>query len=194
MWVKICGVTTPAAVAAALEARADAIGFVFAESVRRVTPARAAELAAPARGRIRCVAVTRDAAQEEIDALLAEFAPDVLQAEWSDLARLRVPRVLDLLPVVRAGCEPPDPPPARALFEGAVSGAGVPCDWARARAFARRTELVLAGGLSADNVAEAIRTVSPYGVDVSSGVEAAPGIKNPQEILRFVRAAREENP
>jgi phosphoribosylanthranilate isomerase len=194
MWVKICGMTTPAAVAAALEARADAIGFVFADSVRRVTPARAAELAAPARGRIRCVAVTRHAAQPEIDAMLAEFAPDMLQAEWSDLARLRVPRLLELLPVVRAGREPPDRPPARVLFEGAVSGAGMPCDWASAREFARATQLVLAGGLSADNVAEAIRSVSPFGVDVSSGVEAAPGIKSPRDILRFVRAAHAEKP
>jgi phosphoribosylanthranilate isomerase len=194
MWIKICGMTTAAAVAAALEARADAIGFVFADSVRRVTPVRAAELAAPARGRARCVAVTRRAAQEEIDVMLAQFTPDVLQADWSDLARLRLPRGLALLPVVRAGCEPADAPAARVLFEGAVSGSGVPCDWGRAQAYARRTQLVLAGGLTADNVVGAIRTVRPFGVDVSSGVEAEPGLKSPNEILRFVRAAREEDP
>jgi phosphoribosylanthranilate isomerase len=73
-----------------------------------------------------------------------------------------------------------------------VSGAGVPCDWTQARGFAQRSELVLAGGLTADNVAEAIRTVHPFGVDVSSGVEAQPGIKSPQRILRFVRAAHLE--
>ena len=192
MWVKVCGMTTAAAVAAALDAQADAIGFVFAQSVRRVTAARAVQLAAPARGRVRCVAVVRHARQQEIDAMLEEFAPDVLQAEWRDLAGLRLPRELSVLAVVRAGSALPDPPPERVLFEGAVSGAGVPCDWMQARGFAQRSELVLAGGLTADNVAEAIRTVRPFGVDVSSGVEVEPGIKSPQKILRFVRAAHLE--
>jgi phosphoribosylanthranilate isomerase len=191
MWVKICGMTTPAAVAAALEAGADAIGFVFAESVRRVTPQVAAQLATAARGRVRCVAVIRHATQQECDSILAEFAPDVLQAELSDLARLALPRGLEVLAVVRAGAEPPDPP-ARVIFEGPVSGTGVPCDWTRARAFAQRTQLVLAGGLNARNVAAAIREVRPFGVDVSSGVEEKPGIKSALEIVRFVQAAREE--
>jgi phosphoribosylanthranilate isomerase len=193
MWVKICGMTTPAAVAAALEAGADAIGFVFAASVRRVTPHSANELALPARGRVPCVAVIRQATQQEFDSILADFAPDVLQAELSDLARLALPRELGVLAVVRAGREPPDPPPARVLFEGPVSGAGVPCDWTSARAFAQKTELVLAGGLNVHNVAAAIRTVRPFGVDVSSGVEEQPGIKSALAIARFVQAAREES-
>jgi phosphoribosylanthranilate isomerase len=192
MWVKICGMTTPAAVAAALEARADAIGFVFAASVRRVTPQAANELATAARGRVPCVAVIRQATQQEFDRILADFAPDVLQAELSDLARLALPRELAVLAVVRAGHEPPDPPPARVLFEGPVSGTGVPCDWTRARAFALKTQLVLAGGLNARNVAAAIRGVRPFGVDVSSGVEEKPGIKSALQIARFVQAAREE--
>jgi len=193
MWVKICGMTTPAAVAAALEAHADAIGFVFAASVRRVTPQAANELAAPARGRVPCVAVIRQATQQEFDAILAAFAPDVLQAELSDLARLALPRELAVLAVVRAGHEPPDPPPVRVLFEGPVSGTGVPCDWTRARAFAQKTQLVLAGGLNARNVAAAIHAVRPFGVDVSSGVEEKPGIKSALQIARFVQAARAES-
>ena len=80
MWGKICGMTTPAAVAAALEAGADAIGFVFAESVRRVTPQVAAQLATAARGRVRCVAVIRHATQQEFDLILAEF--ERFQARW----------------------------------------------------------------------------------------------------------------
>jgi phosphoribosylanthranilate isomerase len=191
MWIKICGMTTPTAVAAALEAGADAIGFVFAESVRRVSTQVATQLATPARGRMCCVAVIRHATQQEFDSILADFAPDVVQADLSDLARLVVPRELGVLAVVRAGHEPPNPP-ARVLFEGPVSGTGVPCDWARARAFGQKTELVLAGGLNAANVAEAIRAVRPFGVDVSSGVEEKPGIKSPLEIARFVQAARQE--
>jgi phosphoribosylanthranilate isomerase len=92
---------------------------------------------------------------------------------------------------VRAGTEPSDPP-ARVLFEGPVSGTGVTCDWTRARAFAQRTQLVLAGGLNSRNVAAAIREVRPFGVDVSSGVEDTPGNKSALEIVRFVQAAREE--
>jgi phosphoribosylanthranilate isomerase len=192
MWVKICGMTTPAAVAAALEAGADAIGFVFAESVRRVTPRLAAQLATAARGRVACVAVIGHATQQECDSILAEFAPDVLQADLGDLARLVLPRGLDVLAVVRTGAEPPDPP-ARLLFEGPVSGTGIACDWARARALAQQTQLVLAGGLNARNVSAAIRAVQPFGVDVSSGVEDSPGIKSALEIGRFVQAAREES-
>ena len=192
MWIKICGMTTPTAVAAALRAGADALGFVFAESVRRVTPQMAAQLASPARGRVPCVAVIRHATQQELDCILADFAPDVLQADLSDLARLALPRELEVLAVVRAGNAPPASPPARVLFEGPVSGTGVPCDWTSARAFGERTELVLAGGLNAANVAAAIRAVRPFGVDVSSGVEERPGIKSALEIARFVQAARQE--
>jgi phosphoribosylanthranilate isomerase len=81
--------------------------------------------------------------------------------------------------------------PPRLLFEGLTSGAGVPCDWTAARRVARRTELVLAGGLNPANVAAAIEAVQPFGVDVSTGVEVRPGVKSPTEIMNFVRAARE---
>jgi phosphoribosylanthranilate isomerase len=192
MWIKICGMTTPAAVSAALEAGVDAIGFVFADSVRRVTPEFASALAAPARGRVPCVAVTRQATQHELDFMLATFAPDVLQTDASDLDGIRLPRQLSVLFVVRAGTEPPKPLPARVLFEGPTSGTGLACDWKAACALAKRTELVLAGGLSARNVAAAISAVHPFGVDVSSGVEERRGIKSPREIARFVEAVRQE--
>jgi phosphoribosylanthranilate isomerase len=80
--------------------------------------------------------------------------------------------------------------PARMLFEGPVSGAGFPADWSAAARFARRTQLILAGGLNADNVSSAIAAVRPFGVDVSSGVESQPGVKSPHKIVQFVNAAR----
>jgi phosphoribosylanthranilate isomerase len=192
MWIKICGLTTAAGVSAALDAGVDAIGFVFAESVRRVSADFASHLAAPARRRVPCVAVVRNPSQEEIDLILADFAPDVLQGDLADLARLRLPHELEVLPVVRAGKEPAGALPARILFEGPVSGTGVPCDWGRAHAVAERTELILAGGLNARNVAAAIIAVHPFGVDVSSGVEERAGVKSPAEIARFVQAVRQE--
>ena len=190
MWIKVCGMTTPEAVHAALDARVDAIGFVFAESKRRVTPQRAVELAQPARGRVRCIAVTKHPTQSEVDAILEVFRPDVFQTDWQDLQTLRLPRELAVLPVLRAGGGEPTPLPARVLFEGPVSGTGVPTDWPSAHAMARRIEVILAGGLSPANVAAAIAEVRPFGVDVSSGVESNPGIKSPQKIASFVSAAR----
>jgi phosphoribosylanthranilate isomerase len=190
MWIKICGMTSPDAVAAALEARVDAIGFVFAESLRQLTPARAGQLARCARGRVRCVAVTRHPTQSAVDEILGVFRPDVLQTDLADLGRLTLPSGLERLPVMRGGDEAPAAMPARILFEGPRSGSGAMSDWSAARRLARRSQLVLAGGLNARNVGEAVAAVQPFGVDVSSGVELQPGIKSPLEIANFVGAAR----
>ncbi len=190
MWIKICGMTTAAAVGAALEARVDAIGFVFASSVRALTPAAAATLARPARGRVRCVAVTHHPDQMRVDEIVSVFAPDLLQSDAEDFATLRLPVALETLAVVRAGGALPAPLPARILFEGPASGRGRVSDWGAAAALACRTQLVLAGGLNEANVSAAIARVRPFGVDVSSGVEERPGVKNPDAIMRFVTAVR----
>ncbi len=137
MWIKICGLTTAAAVSAALEMRVDALGFVFAESPRRLTPEFAARLARPARGQARCVAVTRHPVQAEIDEILAVFAPDVLQGDLAELASLRLPAHLERLPVLRAMNTAPAALPGRILFESAVSGAGIRADWDAAGVLAR---------------------------------------------------------
>lgn len=190
LWVKICGATTPEAVAGALDAGADAIGFVFAPSVRRIEPVQAARLAAPARGRLRCIAVMQHPEADELAEVLSVFRPDVLQTDAGDFGQLSLPASLERLPVLRAGRALPVPLPARALFEGPVSGSGVAPDWAQAARLGPRIELVLAGGLDAGNVDVAVRTVRPWGVDVSSGVESAPGVKSAEKIARFVAAAR----
>jgi phosphoribosylanthranilate isomerase len=190
MWIKICGITTAEALEAALAARVDAIGFVFADSPRQLTLEDAVALAAPARGRVQCVAVTRQPSQRHIDDILAVFGPDMLQTDAEDLRALCLPKQLELLPVFR-GWEPQQGKlPARLLFEGLTSGSGTPCDWTTAQRVARRSQLVLAGGLDADNVAAAISAVRPFGVDVSSGVEERPGVKSPAELARFAAAAR----
>jgi len=198
MWLKICGMTTPEAVAATLDAQADAMGFVFAESVRKVTPEVAVRLALPARGRLRLVAVTRHPSQEQVDEILRVFRPDVLQTDIADLGALRLPAGLEVLPVMRGRRNVPtdgrqrsaDSLPRRVLFEGQISGSGTTCDWEGAREVAQQTELILAGGLNAGNVARAVAEVRPFGVDVSSGVEERPGIKSPAEIARFAAFTR----
>ncbi len=172
----------------------DALGFVFAPSVRQLDPARASALAAPARGRVACVAVTLHPMQAQLDAILQGFRPDVLQTDQVDLAHLRLPAGLAVLPVLRAVAPDADALPRtlppRILFEGARSGTGLATDWRQAARLAARTQLVLAGGLTAANVGAAIAAVRPYGVDVSSGVEATPGQKDPLRIVAFVQAAR----
>lgn len=190
MWVKICGMTSVEAVAAAHEAGADAVGFVFAPSVRRRTPAQAAQLAASVRGRMTLVAVCLHPTLDEWREIAAEFAPDVLQTDLEDYSPLRGLVDCKVMPVLRSGGQPPLSLPTRLVFEGAVSGAGQIADWSQARWLRDRTQLVLAGGLHAGNVDEAIREVRPWGVDTSSGVERAPGIKEPRKIFEFVRAAR----
>lgn len=191
LWIKICGLTTPESVAAAVRARVAAIGFVFAPSQRQVTAQRAAQLSTGVPASIARVAVMQHPTQTQLDEVLAVFRPDILQIDSEDLATLRIDATLRIHPVVRAGRALPHAFPTRILFEGPVSGTGKTADWTQAAELARKTELILAGGLNAENVSEALRIVNPFGVDVSSGVESSPGIKDPALVMRFVSAARE---
>jgi phosphoribosylanthranilate isomerase len=191
-WIKICGMTSGDAVQAALDAGVDAIGFVFADSVRRVTSTRAAELARPARDRVSCVAVTRHPSQALVDEIIRDFRPDVLQTDFEDFAILELPRTLPRLPVLRTAADVAicGALPARLLFEGPRSGTGQVSDWDAAAVTARTTRLILAGGLTAENVGAAVSRVRPFGVDTSSGVESSPGVKCAAKIAAFVTNAR----
>jgi phosphoribosylanthranilate isomerase len=189
-FIKICGMTTEAAVSGALACEVDAIGFVFAASVRQVTAQRANELAAPARGKVECVAVTRHPTREQVAAILRDFKPDILQTDLDDIAGLDLPKTLSVLPVVRPGPNTACELPGRVLYEGPVSGAGQVADWVAAAELARRCQVILAGGLNPLNVGIAVRHVRPFGVDVSSGVEEQPGVKSADRIEKFVAAAR----
>jgi phosphoribosylanthranilate isomerase len=189
--IKICGLTSSEAVAAVADAGADIAGFVFAESPRRVTPARAAELADGLPDGILRVAVMQHPTSDEVDEVLNIFRPAFLQTDLHDFTAFQLSSTTRPLPVLRAGRTLPAKLPRLLLFEGPASGSGELSDWDAAATLARQTKIVLAGGLTPDNVGEAIRKVRPYGVDVSSGVEAEPGIKDPALIARFVEAVRE---
>ena len=184
MLVKICGLSTYAHVEAALVGGADAVGFVFAESVRRVAPAHAASIASVVPDTVKKVAVMLHPSNEEWRAVLREFSPDVLQTDAEDFAGLDVPATIERWPVYREGNRVTDTfgvgqkVPGTFLYEGARSGQGQTVDWTRAADVARRGNMILAGGLRAANLAEAIATVRPFGVDVSSAVESAPGVKD----------------
>lgn len=190
LWVKICGLTTEEGVAAAVAAGADAIGFVFAPSKRKVNARRAAELTRNVPAAVTRVAVMLHPAQSLVDEVWEIFRPDVLQTDAEDLAHLAIPEGLRLIPVVREGGILPAPLPQRLLFEGGVSGVGQTADWSRAAQLATQAQLILAGGLNPENIAAAVARVRPYGVDVSSGVESQLGFKDAARIQEFVRAAR----
>jgi phosphoribosylanthranilate isomerase len=189
-FIKICGMTTEAAVSSALACEVDAIGFVFAASERQVTAQRANELAAMARGKVACVAVTRHPTREQVAVILRDFRPDILQTDVDDIAGLDLPKTLSVLPVMRPGQGDACELPGRVLYEGPVSGAGQVADWDFAAELARRCQVILAGGLNPLNVGVAVRHVRPFGVDVSSGVEEQPGVKSADRIEKFVAAAR----
>ncbi len=198
IFVKICGLSTPRAVSEAIQAGADAIGFVFAESPRQVTPKRAAQLCRDVSPAIIRVAVMRHPTQDEWQRVAEEFAPDWLQTDAGDFSRLDIPESISRLPVFRDMADLDMVALGREeqlLFEAAESGQGIQADWQRAAnlvtGMGADRHLVLAGGLTPENVGPAIATVRPYGVDVSSGVESRPGVKDPDRIAAFMAAVRE---
>jgi phosphoribosylanthranilate isomerase len=192
MFVKICGLTDRAAVDAAVAAGADALGFVFAASAREIAPAQARELCRDLPPEVLRVAVMHHPDSARFKAVLEDFAPDWVQTDAADFAALPAPLPSGQLPVYREGeVTAATVLPARLVFEGRISGSGATADWDEARALARRAELILAGGLDAGNVGQAIESVRPWGVDVSSGVEYARGKKDPHLIREFVARVRQ---
>lgn len=188
-WIKICGLRDAATVAHCLALQVDAVGFVFAPSVRQVSIAEALRLADMARGRAQVVAVLRGASPH-MEQIIKEFDPDLLQIDQTAIDANARPMPRGWLPVFRDGEGLPDRLPDRVLFEGRESGVGQTANWREAASLAHKTRLVLAGGLTPDNVVDAITQVRPYGVDVSSGVERERGIKCPAKIKDFVMAVR----
>jgi phosphoribosylanthranilate isomerase len=183
--------TDEASIAAAIAAGVDAVGFVFyAPSPRNLVIARAIELQSFVPAGVQRVAVFLHPEPALVADVLAAVRPDCVQLDLDDLAELDLPQGLACLPVVRSGALAAARLPSRVLLESARSGHGERADWAEARALSERHEVVLAGGLDPDNVALAIETARPFGVDVSSGVEAARGKKDPALIERFVKTAR----
>jgi phosphoribosylanthranilate isomerase len=205
--VKICGVRTPAIVETAAEAGADYVGFVFFEkSPRCLTLAAAKSLARAARGRIGTVAVLVDPDDAFIDRVVETVGPDLLQLHGSETPeRVAAIRARAKLPVMKAVAvaSAADVAAARAfaasadhiLFD-AKAGAGAPLpggngvafDWSALQGFG--TPFALSGGLTPDTVGEAITVTGAAFVDVSSGVERAPGEKDAELVKRFIRAAK----
>ena len=206
---KICGVSTPEAVAAALAGRAAFLGFMFFDrSPRNIAPEAAARLSAPARGKVKITAVMVDPTDAEVDRVTASLAPDLIQLhgkETPSRARAVAERaragVIKVLPVSEAADLV-----AAADYEGVAEhlmfetkppkdaerpgGLGKPFDWTLMAGRRFQRPWLLAGGLDPWNLAEAVRQSGAPIVDVSSGVERGAGLKDPALIEAFLQAAR----
>lgn len=208
--VKICGLRTPDALDAAIEAGADMVGFVFFRpSPRNLVLGAGRTLAARVRGRAQKVALSVDANNAELDLVVEAVKPDWLQLHGKETPeriqavkhRYRLP-VIKALPIetrsdlspIRIYAQIVD----RLLFDARAprdatrpGGLGKPFDWRLLEGINPGVPYFLSGGLDVSNVAEALRITRAPAVDVSSGVERAPGVKDPEKIHAFVRAARQ---
>ncbi len=209
--VKICGLSTPETTEAAIAAGADYLGFNFIErSSRYISCEKAGELAALVPSTIMKVALTLDAGNEEFDAIVEALDPDMLQLHGAETpARLTELKARYGLPLMKAigVSEPGDPEradiyrdsadlllfdakPPKSMAGALPGGNGLVFDWSLIAGHRPGLPWMLSGGLNPENVGEAIRITGAEAVDVSSGVESAPGKKSPELIEAFIRAAR----
>jgi len=207
--VKICGLSTPETLDVALDAGADMVGFVFfAPSPRNISFQTARKLSARVKGRAEKVALTVDADDAMLTDIVEALHPDLLQLHGTETParvtaiqqRFGLPamKVLAIESKADLGAIPLYAKIAdRLLFDARApkeatrpGGLGKPFDWHLLENLNLSIPFMLSGGLDPDNVAEALRITRAPGVDVSSGVESAPGVKDPDKIRAFIRAAR----
>jgi len=207
--VKICGLSTRETLDVALGAGADMVGFVFfPPSPRHLSLETARELGKQAKGRAAKVALTVDADDATLSNIVETLQPDLLQLHGKEtIARLRDIKAKFGLPVMKAIAVETSADLAvlpgfagvadRILFDARApkdatrpGGLGAVFDWHVLEKLDLNLPFMVSGGLNPDNVAEAVRVTRAGGVDVSSGVERSPGHKDPEMILKFIRAAR----
>ncbi len=199
MFVKVCGITRLTDALQAVQHGATALGFVFwPRSPRFITPERAREIIAELPSSLTTVGVFVNEPVDGISQVVARSGINTVQLHgdeppvYADALGWPVLRSID---VDEAASACPSWPAQTVFLVDAVDrvrrgGTGAAVDWTRAATVAGRWRVVLAGGLTPENVGDAINTVRPYGVDVSSGVEEAPGVKNFDKVARFVANAR----
>ncbi|MGB7264776.1 MAG: phosphoribosylanthranilate isomerase [Terracidiphilus sp.] len=212
LWIKICGNTSLADAQVAAESGADAVGFVFATSPRQVTPDQVADIVPHLPPAVEKIGVFVDASFNEVTYAVESCALTGVQLHFDaprDLPiRLRARfgtsvRILRVVHFDGGGATAAFHPKSASSVDGilidshttyAAGGSGVPFDWNAARPvfdqFGKERKLIVAGGLTPENVAEAIATLHPWGVDVVSGVEATPGRKDPEKVSAFIANAR----
>lgn len=196
--VKICGFTEPVGLLAAVEAGVDAVGLVLDPSPRQLSLDQAVELAQHVPEHVELVAVCGRPSLSEVKEIASRLKPTLIQLMADAMPDPAhgfsiLPAFEDgpnLLQRVHSYCaQHPDEAPL-VLADGPRPGSGVAADWDRVAQLSRSTRLMLAGGLTPENVREAIQRMKPFGVDVSSGVERSRGHKDPDRVRAFVAAVR----
>lgn len=196
--MKICGFIEPVGLEAALAAGVDSVGFVFDPSPRRLEFEAARALMTMVPDHVETVAVVGRPDRDTLLSIWESLRPDCLQVMADAMPRDSLAQRLPLLPAFPDGpdlhsrvdaylAETGDPH-TQVLADSAQPGTGVMTDWARVAALRSRCRLILAGGLKPSNVAAAIAQVQPWGVDLCSGVESAPGVKDPELVSAFMTA------
>ncbi len=200
LWVKVCGVTNVEDARAAADAGVDALGLNFVRSSKRyVSPAVASEIVRALGGAVTWVGVVADAPEHELRALKNEVGFDLWQLHGHEPPEALEPLLPDAYKALPIGAAEDVAAAARfagdrvlvdAKVVGELGGTGRVFDWRLIDELVATRRVVLAGGLTPDNVGRAVREVRPWGVDTASGVESAPGKKDPELIRRFVTEAR----
>jgi len=198
--IKICGITDPEGAAVAAEAGADALGFNFVPGTPRcVAPEIAGAIIAGLPPFVTAVGVFLDQPLETVLRAAAVAGVEAVQLHGTEGAEFvrRIPlKVIKAVAAAdRAGLASMAGYPAHAFLldshrAGEAGGTGRPFDWDLAREARRHGRIILAGGLRAENVGEAVRRVRPFAVDVASGVESRPGVKDPRKVRDFIAAVR----
>ena len=195
--IKICGICDVSGAEIAAEAGADLIGFHFCSSPRQITPQQAREIVDALGGRRpRLVGVFIDQTEAEVEETAAFVELDMVQLHGSEPPGFRSSRPVMKVLKVRDGQVPPseewpDPILLDSWSADQRGGTGRSWDWERARELAGRRQVFFAGGLNAGNVTALVRSIRPYGVDVSSGVERATRVKDAALVSAFVQAVKE---
>lgn len=196
LFIKICGLKTEQDVDTAVEAGADAIGFVFSESPRRIDAATAARLGRCVPEHVLTVGVFRREPLDDVRALAEESGIGAIQLHGPDDRAYYDALAAGGRTLIRAAAFGDSVPRCgefgedMLLLDAPVPGSGIAWDWARGPHAAAGERWLLAGGLTPENVRDAVAATNPFGVDVSSGVEQRRGVKDPGLIREFVRAAR----
>lgn len=201
MFVKICGITSEDDALLAVALGADAVGFIFAPSVRQIAPTLARDIARRLPPEVLTVGVFRDEIPERVVEIVlssglraAQLSGHERPADTEHVKR-HVPFVIQAFSATDPGLERAADHRADAIMvDSAAPGSGIPFDWSLLAAVPIGVKVILAGGLSPANVADAITQVRPWGVDVATGVESAPGRKDPVKMKEFIANARAAAP
>jgi phosphoribosylanthranilate isomerase len=199
-WIKICGVTRVVDAEHAVRAGATALGLNFVHgSKRRITLEQAHAICSAVRGQVELVAVVADPTEREVRELREDLGIEWLQLHGDEPAA-RVARLLpqafkavaieDGADARRAATFPGERLLVDTKVSGGSGGTGKVFDWQLVTDLGRNRQLIVAGGLNPSNVAAAVRVLAPFGVDVASGVESAPGVKDPELVTAFIAAVQ----